>query len=175
MEPGLTPSTFFLFRYKQIVVFAVLEPSNLFVTFSSVPLVIGAAYMVWPIIWFAPYVCLLTKHFHAGHHLVCPPPPPRVLLYIFSQTLPRRAFAADSIALNAARDVGGRLACSAVYGRKCWPGNYAALSALTNILATSVGASKFQCFFGLSPIGRRPSCSRTCHTGGADTVSPSFQ
>lgn len=76
MEPGLTPSTFFLFRYKQIVVFAVLEPSNLFVTFSSVPLVIGAAYMVWPIIWFAPYVCLLTKHFHAGHHLVCPPPPP---------------------------------------------------------------------------------------------------
>lgn len=82
-----------------IVVFAVLEPSNLFVTFSSVPLVIGAAYMA--IIW---------------------------------------AFAADSIALNAARDVGGRLACSAVYGRKCWPGNYAALSALTNILATSVGA-----------------------------------
>lgn len=28
-----------------------------------------------------------------------------------------------------------------MYGRKCWPGSYAALSSLTNILATLVGAS----------------------------------
>ncbi|KAM0748884.1 aquaporin-like protein [Meredithblackwellia eburnea MCA 4105] len=51
------------------------------------------------------------------------------------------SFASDSIALNAARDVGGRIACSAAgYGSKCWPGTYGALSSLTNILATLCGA-----------------------------------
>ncbi|KAK4702892.1 histone acetyltransferase, partial [Phenoliferia sp. Uapishka_3] len=82
-----------------IAVFAVLDPSNLFVSFASAPFLIGIAYMAIIV-----------------------------------------AFAADSIALNAARDVGGRLACSVVFGRKCWPGSYAALSALTNIFATLVGA-----------------------------------
>ena len=52
------------------------------------------------------------------------------------------SYAPNTIALNTARDVGGRLACAAVYGRKCWAGNYAALSSLTNILATMVGASE---------------------------------
>ncbi|KAL8280828.1 hypothetical protein RQP46_006832 [Phenoliferia psychrophenolica] len=82
-----------------IGVFAILDPSNLFVSFASAPFLIALAYSAIII-----------------------------------------AFAPNSIALNAARDIGGRMACSTVYGSKCWPGSYAALSSLTNILATLCGA-----------------------------------
>lgn len=44
------------------------------------------------------------------------------------------SFAPNSLALNTARDIGGRLACQAVYGSQCWNADaaYSALAALTN-------------------------------------------
>lgn len=46
------------------------------------------------------------------------------------------------MALNTARDLGGRIACAGVYGGKCFTYNsrYTALAALTNIPATILGA-----------------------------------
>jgi glycerol uptake facilitator-like aquaporin len=52
-------------------------------------------------------------------------------------------FAGQTIVLNSARDIGGRITCSMVYGAKCWNGDsaFTALAALTNIPATILGAA----------------------------------
>lgn len=41
------------------------------------------------------------------------------------------SFAMNSLALNTARDLGGRMACSVIYGSGCWTtyGGYTALAA----------------------------------------------
>ncbi|ORY89714.1 aquaporin-like protein [Leucosporidium creatinivorum] len=51
------------------------------------------------------------------------------------------AFAPASVALNTARDLGGRIACSAVYGHGCFTAHksYTVLACLTNIPATLIG------------------------------------
>ncbi|GAA5824448.1 hypothetical protein JCM11251_000426 [Rhodosporidiobolus azoricus] len=53
------------------------------------------------------------------------------------------AFAVDSVALNAARDLGGRFACAAIYGSECFNASkgYTALAALTTFPATILGAA----------------------------------
>lgn len=106
VAPGANLSYVFLNEFivnlfLTILVFAVLDPSNLFITFASAPFVIGGAYMVMIL-----------------------------------------AFANQGLALNSARDIGGRLACSAIWGSQCWtaqPG-YAVLALFTNIPATLIGA-----------------------------------
>ncbi|GAA6034515.1 hypothetical protein JCM8097_005369 [Rhodosporidiobolus ruineniae] len=52
-------------------------------------------------------------------------------------------YAVDSVSLNAARDVGGRMACAAIYGSKCYTASssYTALAALTTFPATLIGAA----------------------------------
>ncbi|GAA6018240.1 hypothetical protein JCM10207_002879 [Rhodosporidiobolus poonsookiae] len=52
------------------------------------------------------------------------------------------AFAVNSVSLNAARDLGGRFACAAIYGHKCFTASsgYTALAALTTFPATLLGA-----------------------------------
>ncbi|GAA5906932.1 hypothetical protein JCM6882_000005 [Rhodosporidiobolus microsporus] len=85
-----------------ILVFAVLDATNSFVSIPGAPFVIGMAYFV----------------IIAG-------------------------FAVDSVALNLARDMGGRFACAAIYGSQCFnasPG-YTALAALTTFPATIIGAA----------------------------------
>ncbi|GAA6056076.1 hypothetical protein JCM3770_001954 [Rhodotorula araucariae] len=51
-------------------------------------------------------------------------------------------FAVNSVSLNAARDVGGRFACAAIYGSKCFTASsgYTALAALTTFPASICGA-----------------------------------
>lgn len=49
-------------------------------------------------------------------------------------------YSVPGLALNSARDIGGRLAAIAIYGKVAWGGNYAALAALTNIPAMFLGA-----------------------------------
>ncbi|GAA5852223.1 hypothetical protein JCM9279_006938 [Rhodotorula babjevae] len=51
-------------------------------------------------------------------------------------------FAVNSVSLNAARDVGGRFACAAIYGSKCFTASsgYTALAALTTFPVTLIGA-----------------------------------
>ncbi|GAA5910359.1 uncharacterized protein JCM6883_002979 [Sporobolomyces salmoneus] len=53
------------------------------------------------------------------------------------------AFSINSVALNASRDIGGRMACAVVYGSKCftaYPG-YTAIAALTTFPATLFGVA----------------------------------
>lgn len=50
------------------------------------------------------------------------------------------SFAPTSVALNTARDLGGRFVAAIFWGRDAFPMRYAALSALTNILGTILGA-----------------------------------
>ena len=50
----------------------------------------------------------------------------------------------DPVAANTARDVGGRLAAIAIWGTKANGGKYAAISALTNILATLLAFSFYE-------------------------------
>jgi hypothetical protein len=50
----------------------------------------------------------------------------------------------DAVAANTARDVGGRLAAIAIWGTKANGGKYAAISALTNILATLLAYSFYE-------------------------------
>lgn len=87
-----------------IVVFSVLDPSNIFVSPASAPFCIGLSYFVV---------------------IVC--------------------FAVNGVALNTARDLGGRLAAACIWGRGVFPAGYTAEAALTNILASIVGAA-FQVF-----------------------------
>lgn len=88
--------------FLSIVVASVLDSSNVFVSFSSAPFLIGIAYAVMIM-----------------------------------------GFAADSLALNSARDIGGRLACATVYGVGCFNADpkYTAIAALTNIPATLLGVA----------------------------------
>lgn len=50
----------------------------------------------------------------------------------------------DPVAANTARDVGGRLAAIAIWGTKAGGGSYAAIAALTNILATMLAYSLYE-------------------------------
>ncbi|SCV69969.1 BQ2448_1363 [Microbotryum intermedium] len=52
-------------------------------------------------------------------------------------------FAIDSISLNTARDLGGRMACSVAFGSKCWTAwpKYTAIAALVNIPGTLCGCA----------------------------------
>ncbi|SCZ89998.1 BZ3500_MvSof-1268-A1-R1_Chr9g10669 [Microbotryum saponariae] len=52
-------------------------------------------------------------------------------------------FAIDSISLNSARDLGGRMACSVAFGSKCWTAwpKYTAIAALVNIPGTLCGCA----------------------------------
>ncbi|GAA5823546.1 hypothetical protein JCM5353_006300 [Sporobolomyces roseus] len=51
-------------------------------------------------------------------------------------------FSINSVALNNSRDLGGRIACSIVYGRQCFTAHsgYTAIAALTTFPATIIGA-----------------------------------
>lgn len=53
---------------------------------------------------------------------------------------------ASSLA-NSARDLGGRFACGALYGSDCFTSDYSAIAALTNVLASLVGAGIYTYFF----------------------------
>lgn len=109
LNPGQTVGNTFVNEFIgatviAIVVFSVLDPSNIFVAPAGAPFVIGFAYFV-----------------------------------VIS------CFASNGVALNTARDLGGRLAAACIWGRKCFPARYTALAALTNILASLVGGA-FQTF-----------------------------
>jgi len=109
LNPGQTVGNTFVNEFIgamviAIVVFSVLDPSNIFVTPASAPFTIGFAYFVT---------------------ISC--------------------FASNGVALNTARDLGGRLAAACIWGRQCFPARYTALAALTNIAATLVGGA-FQTF-----------------------------
>ena len=53
------------------------------------------------------------------------------------------AFSGATVALNTARDLGGRLGCAVIFGRAAFTSNkgYSALAALTNILGTIIGGA----------------------------------
>jgi glycerol uptake facilitator-like aquaporin len=53
-------------------------------------------------------------------------------------------FSPNGLAANTARDVGGRLAAIAIWGTKANGGSYAAIAALTNILATLLAYSFYE-------------------------------
>ncbi|KAH0585137.1 hypothetical protein H2248_008396 [Termitomyces sp. 'cryptogamus'] len=55
-------------------------------------------------------------------------------------------FATPGIALNSARDIGGRMLALTIWGRKAAGGKYAAIAALTNIPATLLGAFLYEIF-----------------------------
>lgn len=104
-----------------IAIFCVLDPSNVFISPTSGPLLIGLTFIV---------------------AIAC--------------------FASNGIAINSARDLGARFAMACIYGRKVFPGKYAALSALTNILATQVGAM-FQLLFMSDTVRPPTSGSLAAH------------
>jgi len=53
-------------------------------------------------------------------------------------------FSPNGLAANTARDVGGRLAAIAIWGTKASGGSYAAIAALTNILATTLAYTLYE-------------------------------
>jgi len=64
-------------------------------------------------------------------------------------------YAPIGLAANTARDVGGRMMAVAIWGPKASGGTYAAISALTNILATWVALVVYEAFFVDSSRGTR--------------------
>jgi hypothetical protein len=56
-------------------------------------------------------------------------------------------FSAILVAANTARDVGGRLAAIAIWGTRASGGKYAAIAALTNILATVAAYAFYEFVF----------------------------
>jgi glycerol uptake facilitator-like aquaporin len=88
-----------------VAVFSVLDPSNIFISPSSAPIVIG-------LIYFVTILC----------------------------------FAPNGVALNTARDLGARFAAACIWGTDVFPSRYTALTCLTNIAGTLVGAL-FQTLF----------------------------
>ncbi|KAF8486092.1 aquaporin-like protein [Russula ochroleuca] len=75
-------------------------------------------------------------------------------------------FSSNGLAANTARDVGGRLVAIAVWGTKANGGKYAAIAALTNILATVAAYAFYEFIFKdssrvLTVIGKEYHDSRT--------------
>ncbi|GLB40442.1 putative MIP aquaporin (TC 1.A.8) family protein [Lyophyllum shimeji] len=56
------------------------------------------------------------------------------------------SFATAGVALNSARDIGGRLVAMTIWGREAAGGKFAAIAALTNIPATLLGAFIYEFF-----------------------------
>ena len=56
-------------------------------------------------------------------------------------------YAPNGLATNAARDLGARLMAMTIWGKGASGGNYAAISALTNIVATLAGACFYEVIF----------------------------
>ncbi|GAA5994908.1 hypothetical protein JCM5350_006609 [Sporobolomyces pararoseus] len=82
-------------------------------------------------------------------------------------------FSINSVALNNARDMGGRMACAIVYGRQCYtayPG-YTALAALTTFPATILGAG-IQTLF-LSDSARMIVNAPPSHAAAVDALNES--
>jgi hypothetical protein len=57
------------------------------------------------------------------------------------------------VAANTARDVGGRLAAISIWGTRANGGSYAAIAALTNIVATVAAYASYEFFFKDSSRG----------------------
>ncbi|KAF9648614.1 aquaporin-like protein [Thelephora ganbajun] len=72
-------------------------------------------------------------------------------------------YAPAGLAANTARDVGGRMMAVAIWGTKASGGAYAAIAALTNILATWVALVVYEAFFADS--SRVVSPDRRLHLG----------
>jgi len=64
-------------------------------------------------------------------------------------------YAPIGIAANTARDVGGRMMAVAIWGSKASGGAYAAIAALTNILATIVALIVYEGIFADSSRGAK--------------------
>lgn len=72
-------------------------------------------------------------------------------------------YAPVGIAANTARDVGGRMMAVAIWGTKANGGAYAAIAALTNILATIVALVVYEAVFTDSSRGAKSfDPRRTC-------------
>jgi len=74
-------------------------------------------------------------------------------------------FASNGLAANTARDVGGRLAAIAIWGTRASGGRYAAIAALTNLLATLAAYAFYEFVFkdsnrALTVIGKEYHDSR---------------
>lgn len=72
-------------------------------------------------------------------------------------------YAPVGVALNTARDIGGRLMVLTIWGTKGAGGNYAALAALTNLIATPLAVLFYELFLTSSSRGKcflihRPNC-----------------
>lgn len=64
-------------------------------------------------------------------------------------------YAPAGLAANTARDVGGRMMAMVIWGKKANGGTYAAIAALTNILATWVALVVYEAFFSDSSRGTK--------------------
>jgi hypothetical protein len=62
-------------------------------------------------------------------------------------------FVVFSVAANTARDVGGRLAAISIWGTRANGGSYAAIAALTNIVATVAAYAFYEFIFKDSSRG----------------------
>lgn len=82
------------------------------------------------------------------------------------------AFSGATVALNTARDFGGRLAAATIFGRIAFDHNksYVALAALTNVLGTVIGA--FIQVFWLSDH-RRPVLMQNPGSAASHAAAPS--
>ena len=63
-------------------------------------------------------------------------------------------YAGPGLALNTARDLGGRFAAMTIFGAKANGGRYAAIAALTNIFATPLSYVIYQVAFADSARGK---------------------
>jgi len=94
---------FFADFFLGLVIWGVLDPSNIFVSSTTGPVVIAMGYAT--VVW---------------------------------------GFVPGTIATNAARDLGCRLAAIAIWGTKAWGGHYPAIAALTSIPATLLSAAVYE-------------------------------
>lgn len=75
------------------------------------------------------------------------PPPVAPFVIAFAYAVAIWGYSLPGVALNSARDIGGRLAVLTIYGMKASGGKYAAIAALTNIPAMLFGAFLYEVFF----------------------------
>lgn len=74
------------------------------------------------------------------------PPPLVPFIIAFAYAMAIWGYSLPGLALNSARDIGGRLAALTIYGMQAGGGKYAAIAALTNIPAMLLGAFIYEVF-----------------------------
>jgi glycerol uptake facilitator-like aquaporin len=151
IEEGLVKQKVF-----DVVMFQTTGPAGIFALYAPAGYPLGTVFLNEFVVDFVLGVVVFACT-DPTNHLVPPAAGPWVVGMAFATAI--WGFAVNGVAINTARDLGGRLFAITVWGKAANGGTYAAIAALTNIPATILASLFYQFVFADSQRGTYPMVS----------------